>query len=166
MMPQAEAIIYDSSQNQNSDFWEIVNDGVMGGLSEGEIVLSENGNALFEGFVTTENNGGFSLVKHSFSKKNVSKYKAVVMRIKGDGKNYQFRIKERLDQEYSYVHNFKSSGDWETIKIPFATCYASLRGDALNLSNYNGLFMEGISFLVGNKKKEDFALEIERIWLE
>lgn len=88
------------------------------------------------------------------------------MRIKGDGKMYQFRIKERLEQPFSYIHEFQTSGEWETIRIPLAAFYPSFRGHTLNMPNYNGESMQEVTFLIGNKKKEYFALEIERIWLE
>lgn len=42
--------------------WKVVNDGVMGGVSEGG--MSEMSNVmLFEGFLSLENNGGFSSVQ-------------------------------------------------------------------------------------------------------
>ena len=166
MNPESVAVIYDFSKQSNSDSWQIVNDGVMGGLSKGKISINTAGNGLFEGFITTENSGGFSSVKHGFPAKNVSKYKTVLLRIKGDGKMYQFRIKERLEQPFSYIHEFQTSGEWETISITLASFYPSFRGNTLNMPNYNGEFMEEVTFLIGNKKKEYFALEIERIWLE
>ena len=82
----------------------------MGGLSKGNISLSKEGNALYTGFVTTENNGGFSSLRHAFDKRNIEDYTHIVLHIKGDGKVYQFRIKEDKNQRYSYVKNFKTSG--------------------------------------------------------
>ncbi|MEO5788776.1 CIA30 family protein [Gelidibacter sp.] len=166
MNPQADSVIYDFSQHLNSEAWHIVNDGVMGGFSKGKMAINAAGNALFEGFITTENSGGFSSVKHAFPEKLVSNYKSVLLRIKGDGKMYQFRIKERLEQPFSYIHEFQTSGEWETIRIPLAAFYPSFRGHTLNMPNYNGESMQEVTFLIGNKKKEYFALEIERIWLE
>lgn len=166
MNPKVDTIIYDFSKNRNCDSWSIVNDGVMGGLSKGKMSLIENGRALFKGFITTENNGGFCSVKHSFSKKNISNFKRVVFRVKGDEKAYQFRIKENSEDQHSYIQEFQTSGEWETIRIPFNAFYASYRGTTLNMPNYVGDFMEEVTFLIGNKRKESFALEIERIWLE
>ena len=166
MISQADSVIFDFTQNPNSDSWHIVNDGVMGGLSKGKMSRSENGSAIFEGFITTENSGGFSSVKHSFTKKDVSNFKNVVLRVKGDEKAYQFRIKENLDHPFSYIQEFQTSGAWENISIPLASFYPSFRGNTLNMPKYIGKFMEEVTFLIGNKKKEYFALEIERIWLE
>lgn len=166
MDTQDESLIFDFTTQQNTTHWLVVNDGVMGGLSKGNMSMSDAGNGLFSGSVTTENNGGFSSVKHSFSKRDVSSFKSVKIRIKGDRKLYQFRIKSDQTKEYSYVNEFQTTGDWETITLPFADFHASYRGNKLRIPNYNGKLMEEARFLIGNKRNEDFALEIERIWLE
>jgi len=90
----------------------------------------------------------------------------VCIRLKGDGKSYQFRIKTNNSDYYSYVAPFKTSGDWETIEIPFNSMYPAFRGRKLNAENYPGKQMEMIAFLIGNKKAESFQLEIESIELK
>ena len=166
MDTQDESLIFDFKTQQNTTNWLVINDGVMGGLSKGNISMNDTENGLFSGSVTTENNGGFSSVKYGFSKKDISRFKSVKMRVKGDGKTYQFRMKSDQSKEYSYVNEFQTSGDWETITLQFADFYASFRGNKLGIPNYNGKLMEEVRFLIGNKRKEDFVLEIERIWLE
>ncbi|MDB9961388.1 CIA30 family protein [Oceanihabitans sp.] len=158
--------IFNFKDTQSTSNWYVVNDGVMGGLSEGKLTINESGNGLFKGYVTTENNGGFSSVRYTFSKKDVSKFNHVVLKLKGDGKSYQFRIKDNSSERYSYIATFKTTGDWETIKIPLNTFYPSFRGYKLNKANFSGDFMEEIAFLIGNKVKESFALEIENIYLQ
>lgn len=159
-------LIFDFSKDKNTANWYIVNDGVMGGLSKGTFTINDAGHAMFKGFVTTENNGGFSSVRYSFNKKNVSVYTHVVLKVKGDGKSYQFRIKENQSQRYSYIASFDTSVDWEIIKIPLQTFYPGFRGYALDKPNYSGESMEQIAILIGNKTKESFALEIDSIYLE
>ncbi|RXJ51244.1 CIA30 family protein [Gelidibacter gilvus] len=166
MDTQDESLIFDFKTQQNTTNWLVVNDGVMGGLSKGSMSMNDAGNGLFSGSVTTENNGGFSSVKYGFSIKDVSRFKSVKLRVKGDGKTYQFRMKSDQTKEYSYVNEFQTSGDWEIITLPFADFHGSFRGNKLGIPNYNGKLMEEVRFLIGNKRKEDFALEIERIWLE
>jgi hypothetical protein len=38
----------------------VVNDGVMGGLSQGAIEMTQNDSLLFKGNISLQNNGGFS----------------------------------------------------------------------------------------------------------
>lgn len=155
--------LFDFNSKTNLKNWTVVNDGVMGGLSKGTIKINENGHALFSGNVLLENNGGFSSVRHSLPKTDVSSHQKIVLRVKGDGKIYQFRVKTNSSDFYSYTYSFKTSGKWETIEIPFSEMVPSFRGRRVNLPNYPGEILEEIAFLIGNGKQEVFALEIDKI---
>ena len=163
---EMENIIFDFNNNSNLKRWNVVDDGVMGGLSKGKLVINDEGHALYSGFVTTDNNGGFSSVRHNFDSKDVSNYNYVVLKVKGDGKPYQFRIKENISQRFSFIQTFETTGEWELIKIPFKDFYPSFRGYKLNRPNFKGESIEEIAFLIGNNKKEDFKLIIDSIQLE
>lgn len=166
LIQDTSLVIYDFTKVTNVNDWYIVNDGVMGGLSKGKLIMNDDGHAVFEGYVTTENNGGFTSVRYPFNTLDVSKYKAVKLKLKGDGRPYQFRIKAKENQRHSYIQEFETSGEWEIITIPLESFYPSFRGRKLNMPNYNGSTMEEVTFLIGNEKKESFQLEIERIYLE
>ena len=86
-------IIYNFNKTSNIKNWVVVDDIVMGGKSIGSFELSEEGNGIFKGHVSLENNGGFSSVKYKFSKIYIKNATVLILRIKGDSKNYQFRIK-------------------------------------------------------------------------
>ena len=158
--------IFDSKKAKDLSNWYVVDDRVMGGLSRGGLTINDSGNFLFKGYVTTENNGGFSSIRYGFNKKSVSEFKQIILKVKGDGKSYQFRIKDNSRQRYSYIASFKTSGDWETIKIPLSSFYPGFRGYKLDKPNFSGDVMEEISILIGNKVKESFSLEFEKIYLE
>ena len=98
-----------------------------------------------------------------FDLREISEYKAVSLKLKGDQKNYQFRIKSTSDQYYSYVNTFQTNGEWEEIRIPFDKFKPQFRGRLIDQPNYPGEVMEEIAFLIGNKKNESFRLEIESI---
>lgn len=146
--------------------WNIVDDVVMGGSSGGTFSLSGSGTGIFKGKVSLENNGGFSMVQYRFKTLQVENFSKFTIRLKGDGKLYQFRIKTNESDYYSYVSTFNTSGEWETITIPFANMYPAFRGRKLDAENYPGKKMEVIAFLIGNKKAESFHLEIKDIELK
>jgi len=154
--------------NPSSDItnWNIVDDVVMGGRSNSTFSISDRGTGFFRGKVSLENNGGFSMVQYRFDTKEVDEFSKVIIKIKGDGKQYQFRIKTNNSDYYAYIATFKTSGDWETISIPFDTMYPAFRGRTLDAENYPGKQMEMIAFLIGNKKAENFKLEIDTIKLK
>ena len=145
--------------------WRIVNDVVMGGKSNGNFELNDEGLGVFYGNVSLENNGGFSMVQYPFEPKMVNDYSKISIRLKGDGKTYQFRVKSKTNEKHSYVIPFETSGDWENIELSFNSLYPAFRGKKLNTTNYPGEQMELIAFLIGNKAAENFKLIINSIVL-
>jgi len=162
---QDKLTIFDFSIENNGQGWYIVNDGVMGGLSEGRLIV-ENDMAVFKGEVSTDNNGGFTMVQNRFKAVKTSQFKAFVIKLKGDGKSYQFRVKSDKYQQYSYVYQFSTSGDWEEITIPFADLVPQFRGRLLNVPNFDGNKIEEIAFLIGNKRNESFELNLISLMAE
>ena len=159
-------LIFDFNHNANITDWKIVDDVVMGGRSNGQFKIDSDGNGIFSGDVSVENNGGFSSVRYQFEKINTTKESKVIIRLKGDGKEYQFRIKNNRNTYYSYITNFKTSGDWENIIINLKDLYPSFRGQTMNIPNFTGNSLEEIVFLIGNKKNETFTLVLDRIDIE
>ena len=158
--------IFNFEKNKDLKQWFIVNDDVMGGISESNLSTSEDGDGIFQGYVSTENNGGFCSIRHSLSRKYIGNNKVLKLKIKGDGKDYQIRIKSDRNEYFSYIATFKTTGEWEEIKIPLKEMYPSFRGRELNMQNFNNNYFEQIAFLVGNKRNEKFKLIIDRITLE
>ncbi len=145
--------------------WQVVNDGVMGGLSQGHFSLNEQGHGMFSGKVSVENNGGFSSIRCALDKLNIKGLEKFVIRLRGDGKSYQFRAKSNKGEYYSYIFTFPTTGEWEDIEISLDEMYPSFRGRKLNQPNFSAATLEEIGFLIGNKKAEDFQLLIDKIEL-
>jgi hypothetical protein len=93
----------------------------------------------------------------------VNKESKIKMRVKGDGKEYQFRVKDDLGKYYSYITTFKTTGDWEELTINLSDMYPSFRGFKLNAPNFNHNSIEEVVFLIGNKRNEEFQLLIDKI---
>jgi hypothetical protein len=64
------------------------------------------------------------------------------------------------------VHQFKTSGEWENIKLEISDFYPQFRGRKLNIPNFNFKSVEQLSFLIANNQEEDFELMIDWIALE
>ena len=65
--------IFDFNSESNVYSWRIVNDVVMGGKSSSTITINKEGHGQFSGTVSTENNGGFSSVRHILKPVSVKK---------------------------------------------------------------------------------------------
>ena len=158
--------LFDFNFESNIRNWKIVDDVVMGGRSDGNFKINDTGYGEFSGYVSLKNNGGFSSVRYNFNTVSSSNFKSFQLRIKGDGNPFQFRVKSSNRQRFSYIYTFNTSGDWETISIPFNKMEPAFRGYKLDQPNFDGLQMEEIAFLIGNKKEQSFKLFIDSIILE
>ena len=165
-MFQTPSLIFKFESGVSINGWRIVDDRVMGGRSQGNFEVNSEGLGVFEGYVTTENNGGFSSLRYNFDGLKTTGFTSVVLKLKGDGKPYQFRVKESDNQRHSYIYSFTTSGEVEEIIIPLKDFVPSFRGYTLDIPNFNADKIEEIAFLIGNKIKENFRLEIESISLK
>jgi len=158
-------VIFDFNKSAEIQNWLIVDDVVMGGKSSGTFNLNADGFGVFEGNISLDNNGGFSSVRYRFEKTLVKEYSTVHIKLRGDGKKYQFRIKAKSGDYYSYISPFQTTGEWQEIEIPLKEMYPSFRGRKLDQPNFSDDYIEEITFLIGNKKEEDFQLLIAKIEL-
>ncbi len=163
MIIPVQMTLFDFSGTADISGWEIVDDVVMGGRSDGTFYLSTEGNGVFSGKVSLENNGGFSSVRYDIDDLDIETYDTFVLKIKGDGKRYQFRAKSRRYDRQSYISYFETNGEWQEIEIPMNEMHPSFRGMKLNMDNFPGKRLGQISFLIGNQRPESFSLEINKI---
>lgn len=158
-------IIFDFSSSSDWSGWSIVNDVVMGGKSNSKISRSKAGNAIFTGEVSLESNGGFASIQYNFKPIDITGYTKAIIHLRGDGKQYQFRIKANMYERASYIHSFNTSGDWQTIEIALGTMVPTWRGNKLNQPNFASSQIQQVQFMISNGKAESFNLEIEKIEL-
>ncbi len=157
--------IFNFNKNSNIYSWRIIDDVVMGGRSSSTITINENGHGVFSGNVSLDNYGGFASVRHVFKPISVKKFNNIYLKIKGDGKEYQLRVKDKSSNYYSYIKTFSTSGKWQEIEVPLSEMYPSFRGRKLNSPNFSHESIEEITFLIANKKNENFQLIIDKIEL-
>ena len=123
-------ILFDFSGPSAITTWAPINDGVMGGLSHGEIRHEAEGYATFTGHVSLENNGGFASVRCKPDQLGRSGVLAYVLEVRGDGKRYKLNL--RTDDAFDGV-NYQASfappeGIWTTCRLAAADFLPSWRG--------------------------------------
>ena len=165
-MPIQTIEIFNFNKNSNIYSWNVVDDNVMGGKSSSNISLNKDGFGVFNGTISLENYGGFCSVRHVFKALKVNNQNNIFLKIKGDGKDYQLRIKDNSRNYYSYIKTFSTNGEWQEIVIPLKEMYPSFRGRRLDAPNFSHDYIEEIVFLIGNKKNENFELIIDKIALK
>lgn len=165
-MSTENTVIYDFSKTNAVQDWQVVNDGVMGGLSKSKISLTENGHGKFDGQVSLANNGGFASVRLLTDIQIKLNQSHIVLKIKGDGKTYQFRLKGSKSQRESYVQEFETTGEWQSLRLKLSKFAPQFRGRKLDYPNFNFSTIEEIRFLIANKKEEEFTLLIDSVILK
>ena len=85
--------IYDFRSSESLRDWQVVDDGVMGGRSRGFLKKNKDGHGQFSGYISLENYGGFSSVRLRTKSISVDGYDYIVIKVLGDNKFYQLRIK-------------------------------------------------------------------------
>ncbi|SFW15392.1 CIA30 family protein [Cellulophaga fucicola] len=157
--------IIDFTSSTDSKEWHTITDAVMGGVSKSNFEVTINNLAIFNGHVSLDNNGGFAMVKHSTSL-HCKNYTTICITLKGDGKAYQFRIKENSETKHWFIAPFSTNGEWQTIEIKLSNMYAMFRGNKVDIPNFSAENINEIAFLIGNKTAEDFKLELKSIALK
>ena len=118
-MPKDLKINFGSAQGAQG--WRVINDGVMGGLSQGKAQLTEN-SILFQGNISLDNNGGFSSLKSPFQKTDLSSFEFVEVRLKSKGQKFALTLEthERFYMPYFKINLSTKSEDWEVLHLKIA----------------------------------------------
>ena len=146
--------------------WRIVNDGVMGGISQSKMEITEEGFGQFSGNVSLEYNGGFASCRATVAQIDLSGTEGIEIQIKGDGQIYDFRVwVTGRYSRVSYKASFRAEeGEWQTVKLPWNTFRPSFRGRILSdvppIATGN---IREIGFLIAEKQAGPFELKINQI---
>lgn len=144
--------------------WQTVNDGVMGGVSEGRFKITENKTLQFFGALSLENNGGFASVRSRSRKLGLQKDDVLIARVRGDGREYSFNLYvPRPLTAFSYRASFKTTvGEWIEVRIPLNKFVATSFGRIVsNAAPLNPEEINSVGFLLSDKKAGPFQLEVE-----
>lgn len=147
--------------------WGVVDDGVMGGLSQGKREISKDGILRFFGTLSLENNGGFSSLRTGDVKLDLSGAEGVILRVKGDGRTYQLRFSTEAEyrgREMSFQAGFPTiKGEWTEVKVPFARFVGSWRGTELPDKAFDPSNIRRLGLQLADKEAGPFELQVDWI---
>jgi monofunctional biosynthetic peptidoglycan transglycosylase len=155
--------------SSESSTWSAQNDGVMGGVSIGRADIRE-GKLHFTGELSLENNGGFAQVYSTTEAAGFSAHKGIRLRVKGDGRVYQFRLQSDArfrGSRIAYGSSFSTqAGQWTEVSLPFSSFNPTYRGQALSGPPLNLSSIRQIAFLLADGVPGSFSLIVDWIGLE
>lgn len=159
-------LLLDFEDTDKSGRWMVVNDDVMGGVSRSNVKLHSDGHLLFDGEVSTNYGGGFASVRTDYKNWEIEKYEGFILRVKGDGKTYQFRCRlgNNINQ-IAYRHYFQADNeDWQEILLPFKEFLPTYRGRVLtNIPQLDPKEIKQFGFMISDKQVGKFHLKIDWI---
>ncbi len=165
-MPQT---LFDFTGADPAKEWQNVNDGVMGGVSEGKFKIREKKTLEFVGTLSLENNGGFASVRTKAKKLGLEKGDTVVAKVRGDGREYMLNL--YLNKPliaFSYRATVQTKKDeWIEVKVPLdkfeATSFGRVVKDAGPVKPEE---VNSLGFMLSDKKAGPFKMEVESIKVE
>jgi len=161
-MSQEEIMLEDFSENDLLS-WNIVDDTVMGGRSRGSFKINNN-IGEFKGYLSLANNGGFSSVR-AYYPYDLIGISSITLRVKGDGRKYNFRVRTNKNSWASYSHSFSTeSNTWQEITLNIQDFYPTYRGyNVQNVQRLSELLIREIGIMISDKNEGNFALMIDWI---
>ena len=131
-------------------YWQYVSDRVMGGVSDGQVNLEQDGEMYYvrlTGNVSTRNNGGFiqlrSGISFANSEKDGKNLQGVRLNVRGNGETYDIHIitNDRAYYGDYYSATFQADSDWKMIDLPFNKFerkrYNTSKLDAKNIRSFS-----------------------------
>lgn len=159
-----DKVIADFKKENSSLKWQIVNDGVMGGISQGKTHITESETLYFKGKISLKNNGGFSSTRSFESKFDLSEYKGIEIRVRGDGRKYYFTSRANNRRMLAFWKPIETKEDeWMTVKIPFEDFYATSFGRKVPNLTLDTKNITSFGLMLYDKKDGRFAIELDYI---
>ncbi|CAM2953826.1 CIA30 family protein [Pseudoalteromonas distincta] len=153
-----------SAQANANQRWYVVNDSVMGGVSNSQLTQTQE-SLLFTGNVSLDNNGGFASIRTELNTQSQNT-KAIALRVKGDGQTYQLRLRttNSLDGA-AYTHSFKTvKNEWVDINFAPSDFTLTYRGRVLEQQptiDFDDI--KQLGFMIAGKQEGKFELEVSKI---
>ncbi len=144
--------------------WQAVNDGVMGGVSDGRFKITEDKTLEFFGTLSLENNGGFASVRTKPMELDIESGDALVARVKGDGREYMLNIYTKSRRTaFSYRAPLPTVKDeWREVEIPLADLIPTAFGRRVQgMGPVDPAQINGLGFMLSDKKPGKFAMQVE-----
>jgi monofunctional biosynthetic peptidoglycan transglycosylase len=158
-------ILFDFAGTDAAKQWQTVNDGVMGGVSEGKFKITDHKTLEFFGKLSLENNGGFASVRTKAKKLDLKKGDSLVVRVRGDGRKYlaNLHVPSPL-VAFSYWSPVQTKKDeWIEVTLPLDQFEANWFGKPVKGARPTPETVNAVGFLLYDKKAGPFKLEVEWI---
>jgi NADH dehydrogenase [ubiquinone] 1 alpha subcomplex assembly factor 1 len=144
--------------------WQAVNDGVMGGVSDGRFRITADKTLEFSGRLSLENNGGFASVRTKPSDLEINAGDTLVVRVKGDGREYVLNIYTKSRRmAFSYRAPLPTMKDeWTEVSVPLNEFIPTSFGNRVQgMGPVEPDQINSLGFMLSDKRPGPFKLEVD-----
>jgi len=143
--------------------WDVVNDGVMGGRSQGFVTIAE-GALRFTGTLVTQG-GGFTSVRAPRAI-DLSGQLGLELRVRGSGRQFEVELSDGLrtyGRNISRRAPFPTSAEWTVVRIPFTSLRSTIFGQAVNAAPIDLARIQAVGLYMVDAQDGPFRLEVDYI---
>ena len=143
----------------NGGYVHVVNDNVMGGVSQGGWMAMTRGLAyLPDASPCVITAASVRCARKATA--SLAGYDGIEMRVRGDGR---YAMLASMDNaQGSWQHAFTAPEEWETVRVPFEQMALSIRGWRPNsYPLINGRRVQTLGFIISDKDERPFRMEID-----
>ena len=160
-----ETKLFDFESGSSLVPWPSVDDNVMGGLSKGRMIPTDQGHACFTGLVRLDNNGGFCSIQSPQLTSSLHGYDGITLRVRGDGQAYSLGLHQaHMFAGTSYRCRFDTIPlQWIDVVLPFQQFVLMRFGQRAGVSPVCPQKIVQLSLLCGDRQAGPFTLELAAV---
>ncbi len=159
-----QSLKIDFGKDKSGSDWWVINDGVMGGLSEGNALLTDS-SVKFEGYVSLANNGGFASMKSEWTNVDLSAMDTIEIRYKSSGIQLAMTLENHYNwwQPYCKFNLPSTSDTFSTIQFSLKDFdeYRVGRKTGVKISDQQLSEIVRIGFITNEKREGTFDFEVD-----
>jgi NADH dehydrogenase [ubiquinone] 1 alpha subcomplex assembly factor 1 len=162
-------VLFDFTNAQSGGQWQTVNDGVMGGRSDGRFKVGQDSTMEFYGTLSLKNNGGFASLRSRGGELDLREGDVLVARVRGDGRRYNMNLyvpRRRVAFSYRATLQTKKN-EWIEVRLPLEDFVATSFGRVVRKAGaVDAQQISAVGFILADKKAGPFKLEVDWIKAE
>jgi len=155
--------LFDFAGPEAAQQWQVVNDGVMGGVSDGRFRITPEDTLEFFGTLSLENNGGFASVRTKPADLDINAGDDLVIRVKGDGREYVLNLYTKSRRmAFSYRAPLPTvMNEWTEVAVPLEDFIPTSFGSRVQgMGPVEPNEITSIGFMLSDKKAGPFKMEV------
>jgi hypothetical protein len=156
----------DFTAQSDLSLWYPVNDGVMGGRSEGKMSLTD-GDLVFEGVLNT-NGGGFASIRRRVPKDAMAGAAEIEMELEGDGRGYELILQsDETFRGRAVTYRAQLTGaehdEPAAVRVPLQNLRPTVFGRSVKAAPFDPAKASEIGIMLADGQDGPFRLKVSRL---